>query len=961
MAKALKTIGMIAGAVALVATGVGAFAAAGSAIATTASTVATYATLAAGVANVGATVLQKPPPARGSVTSVVISPDAPMPYAMGEGVVGGVVRYMRGYGPTLNKVPNPYRFVAMVVSGAGPIESLTPHVDQGAIGSWYSGFLYTQAKLGACPDTALTPQWSGAPGWDSASKLSGKAAVGFSLLFDKDGKRFASGMPQLGAYGKFVKVYDPRLDSTFAGGSGACRLGNEATYVWSENPALHAGTYAYGRWQNGKRVMGIGIPGDAIDWACVAAWANVCDANGWRLFGIVYEPGDKFANLRDICIAGGAEPILRSAPLAFHYSAPRVALDTITAADIVRTEERSVIPNARWTERINTVFARYRSPAHNWELVQTDPIAVSSYVALDGETKQAEWPFNLVKDVGQAVQLARYRLEDSREMQPIVLPCHPRLRAYRPGDCLHLDLAEEIGVASDAVIIKRRFDPATMVVWLTLKTETAGKHGYALGQTGSPPPTPALAMTGQSRDEMLSASLLDDTRAALLLAQARGKLTVGGALPAVASSNVGDTHVADDGTFYDRVNEAGILLDGKAITLAGYRPRIGWTKSGSQPLFTASQVAMAAEAVANSAINALDDLADDGLLSINEKIVTLIPENSRLEGAWSALSAAAATAAVPTTTASAKRAAWIALRDGLTPAWNDVTADTPVTRATYRAALVDYDQALEDLNKAVIEGMTAAKQVTVAPPAAATIYCDYTGAPKSGQLPRVLTPAVTRGGSDIRTSADVTYSISAPTQLNASVNSTGGSADKGRVTIGSSFTGPGTVSLTVTVSGVAYGPYPVAIDRVLDSPPNTSGGGGAGPAYDYTFNPVTVTGFSAISDELGPLTLASGQKLVVTAPLDYEYQNTTTTGRYLTAKAQYWDGSAWQDFPSSPVNGSVASWNQSDLSGSGGSINLSQEKTGLGAGTYKVRLVAGLSAAGGTITVSSGVMTYSIQ
>ena len=199
MSGVLKAIGTIAGAVALVATGIGAFAAAGSALAATAGSIATYAGLAAGVANIGSAALAKPPRASGSVTSVVIAPEAPTPYVMGEGYFAGVLRYQRSYGATLKKVPNPYRFMVCVYSGGGPVHSITPYVDQGAISSWYSGFLYTGTNLGACPDTALTPQFSGAPGWTTSSKLSGKACIGWSLKFDKDGKRFASGVPQLRA------------------------------------------------------------------------------------------------------------------------------------------------------------------------------------------------------------------------------------------------------------------------------------------------------------------------------------------------------------------------------------------------------------------------------------------------------------------------------------------------------------------------------------------------------------------------------------------------------------------------------------------------------------------------------------------------------------------------------------------------------------------------------------------
>ena len=504
MSKVLKVIGTVAAGIALIATGVGAFA--GAAIAATASRVATIAGLVAGVANVGAALLYKPPPARGSVTQVLIAVDPPTPYVMGEGLVGGVLRYDAAYGATLNKVQNPYRWQVHVYSGGGPVQSISPRVDQLAVSSWYSTYLYTDTQTGACPEsTALAPNFSGPPGWDSASKLSGLAAIGWNAKFDKDGKRFASGLPVFSAYCEGVKVYDPRLDSTRAGGSGAHRVDDETTWAFSENPALHAGTYAFGRYQNGTLVLGVGLPDEAVDWAAVAAWANVCDSNGWTIFGRVFEPGDRWANLKEICEAGGGAPVpLSWGGLTFHYAAPRVSVGTLTDADLAG-EEASVTAMASWRDRLNTVIPRITSPDHNWEQVALDPVQVSAHVTLDGEVKAAEWPFNLVKDADQGAQLARYKIEDSRELQPIEITYGPSALAFRPGDQVDLE-HPELGLDTPAVILRRRFDPATMTVALTFIGETTAKHAFALGETGTAPPVPAIGQTGEERDELLRAA-----------------------------------------------------------------------------------------------------------------------------------------------------------------------------------------------------------------------------------------------------------------------------------------------------------------------------------------------------------------------------------------------------------------------------------------------------------------------
>ena len=511
MSKVLRIVAVIAGVVAIVATGGAALAGAGTFLGASAGTLTTIAGIAGVVgaaASLGAQLLAKPPgpqSARGSVTQTILDQNALQPYVMGEGLVGGAVRHDVAYGATLSDVPNPYRWIPIVYSGGGPVQSITPYVDQGPIGAYYTGFLNIDTQLGDLPEaTALVPPFGAAPGWTSASKLSGQAAIGWNYKFDKAGKVFGSGLPQMGAYGQWTKCYDPRLDSTFPGGSGAHRLGTESTYSWTENPALCAATYAYGRYQNGKRTIGPGLPADAIDWVNIAAWANVCTANSWRLFGIVYEPGDRWNNIKDIAAAGGAIPVISGGVLSFHYSAPRISVDTITEADL-SGEDMSVTAMASYRDRLNTVVPKYRSPDHNWELVNAEAIGIAAYIAEDGETKQAEWTFNFVKNKDQAAQLAHYVLADRRELQPIVISCNPWVRTLNPGDAVDLVLPS-LGLNTQAVILRREFNVESLTVQLTLVGETNAKHALALGRTGTAPPTPTLGQTGQARDDIIAAA-----------------------------------------------------------------------------------------------------------------------------------------------------------------------------------------------------------------------------------------------------------------------------------------------------------------------------------------------------------------------------------------------------------------------------------------------------------------------
>ncbi|RDC66562.1 hypothetical protein HME9302_00013 [Alteripontixanthobacter maritimus] len=76
-----------------------------------------------------------------------------------------------------------------------------------------------------------------------------------------------------------------------------------------------------------------------------------------------------------------------------------------------------------------------------------------------------------MKNPSQAAQLATYRVWDSRELAPITLTCQPRLRHYRPGECLAIDVPE-LGLDTNAIILRRQLDPVSMKVTLTLVGET---------------------------------------------------------------------------------------------------------------------------------------------------------------------------------------------------------------------------------------------------------------------------------------------------------------------------------------------------------------------------------------------------------------------------------------------------------------------------------------------------------
>jgi hypothetical protein len=449
--------------------------------------------------------LKKKPKAVGSTAQITIGANQPIPIPLGRTYIAGALVHDIGWGGKVNGVQNPYRALTFV-NGMGPIDGFenvmfdfSPIAFAGNTATgYYSGFVYKDELVGAFPaPRALVAQWSGEPNWSPAHKLSGYAATKISIKFDKNGKVLASGVPQIGRIVRGILAYDPRLDSSYPGGAGTHRINDEATWAWTKSPALIALRYALNTMRNGVKIAGVGLDVSGIDLTNLVAWANICELNEWECNGVIFEPADRWNNLKLIAEAGGAEPVLSGGVLHFDYWAARSALDTITVDDLADGE--MVIPATQFYEnRYNGGSVKYISEDHRWEPIATDMISVASYEAADGEEKLFDYSYQLVTKKNQAAQLLAYEIVESREIGPITFAVKPRLWRFRRGQVLALNIPDlptvpQAGLANQLVkIIDRSIDPETGAVNLSVMTETASKHAFALGQTTDAPPPAVL-------------------------------------------------------------------------------------------------------------------------------------------------------------------------------------------------------------------------------------------------------------------------------------------------------------------------------------------------------------------------------------------------------------------------------------------------------------------------------------
>ncbi|WP_404415560.1 hypothetical protein [Brevundimonas vesicularis] len=441
-----------------------------------------------------------------------LDPDGPIPFAAGRIGVPGSAVYRKTFGPDLM-----YYGIPSVISGAGPIDGFEGFMADDetvafdgsgkAISSQYAGELWYKNKLGTQPDTAITSPTglkNGAtlPGWTSAHKLSGKACYMIVMGENSKGTAFPTGeiKPLITLRG--LKVYDPRLDSTYPGGSGSHRLSNPATWTYSANPILWALKWALGLWEGptGKgapqidyQVGGIGAKLSGIDVPAFVAAANIADINGWTCAAYPTTDDDKHQVLTGFLQAGGAIYAQRAGKIScIQRAAPRTSIVTISAYDTAGPLE--IDTAASRIDRINTLRPRFWSEPHRWQMTALDQeVTAQAYRDEDGGVRPSGIDYPYVTSAVQAAQLAALQIANTREGIAGVIPLKPHLQRIRPGDAFTITEAGFVLNGLKCLCLNTDYDPATGVVRVSFVSETDAKYPFALGQNPTPPEPQIIA------------------------------------------------------------------------------------------------------------------------------------------------------------------------------------------------------------------------------------------------------------------------------------------------------------------------------------------------------------------------------------------------------------------------------------------------------------------------------------
>jgi len=155
--------------------------------------------------------------------------------------------------------------VALAGSNADPRgRSVVPYTREGTPYLWVK--YYTGAP-GQPPDPELVARSNPAGRWGANHKATGCAYMIITCRYDAD--FFGSTIPRFGSVWRGLRMFDWRVPGAV--------WGDQATYVFSKNPAVIRFNFRRGIWVNGVRVLGQGFSAYANDLAGYTAAANRCD------------------------------------------------------------------------------------------------------------------------------------------------------------------------------------------------------------------------------------------------------------------------------------------------------------------------------------------------------------------------------------------------------------------------------------------------------------------------------------------------------------------------------------------------------------------------------------------------------------------------------------------------------------------------------------------------------------
>ncbi len=268
--------------------------------------------------------------------------------------------------------------------------------------------------------------------WKSTSVNAGQCYVIVERLYDS--ALFEKGKPDFEFVMRGLREYDPRKDSTVAGGSGPQRINDPATWVFTRNPAVHRLNYQIGlrALNSGRTLIGEGKSLGQLDLATYFVAMNVCDTikAGKPTYecGLWVTGADDYTEiLKEFEDAMAGYGLNRRGLSGVIAGAPQIPVLEITKDDLDtgRSSEYQFKKSA--FERYNHLSGQFLSIDDLWNPQSLKPVYSNADLAADGRNRQTSNDFLQVTDPDIAQYLLTIRYRQNRMGGTATLPVSLRV------------------------------------------------------------------------------------------------------------------------------------------------------------------------------------------------------------------------------------------------------------------------------------------------------------------------------------------------------------------------------------------------------------------------------------------------------------------------------------------------------------------------------------------------------
>jgi hypothetical protein len=332
----------------------------------------------------------------------------------------------------------------------------------GGVTATYSGYLTVTVVTEGTAANYISI--NGGTKWGSSRRLTGCAYLHLRIKRTGNVKKaespLASGLPsRVTVIGDGALLYDPRKDSTVPGGSGSHRANNQATWGAytnaddTDNPALQLLWWLLGWEINSKLSVGCGVPYSRIDMESFITAANTCDENitlaiggtqkRYRTSGTASDADDRMEIINNLLASMNGT--LRDNGGKLTVTAMKNDL-----ADYVLTfNEGDMLGEFDWqqtrglTENYNIARGRYVDPSNN-SLYQMVDYPEVGFAAPDGIERVMSLDLPYIEDGRRAQRIAKQVLQRNQYRGMFSTTFNAKALGCQVGDVVRISL-ESLG------------------------------------------------------------------------------------------------------------------------------------------------------------------------------------------------------------------------------------------------------------------------------------------------------------------------------------------------------------------------------------------------------------------------------------------------------------------------------------------------------------------------------------